>query len=79
MSAYRDAADSSSPARRFPRLAEEVPRHRNIEARLKAIAKEEQFMSVTTHFDEELQSGCAFVNSQGTPHSISWALISSPE
>jgi len=52
----------------------------NIEARLKAIAKEEQFMSVTTHFDEELQIwDVRFVNSQGTPHSISWALISSPE
>jgi len=52
----------------------------NIEARLKAIAKEEQFMSVTTHFDEELQIwDVRFVNSHGTPHSISWALISSPE
>jgi DNA gyrase subunit B len=52
----------------------------NIEARLKAIAKEEQFMSVSTHFEEEHELwDVRFVNSQGTPHSISWALISSPE
>jgi DNA gyrase subunit B len=52
----------------------------NVEARLKAIQKEEQFMSVTTHFDEELELWeVRFVNSQGTPHSINWALISSPE
>jgi DNA gyrase subunit B len=52
----------------------------NIEARLNAIAKEEQFMSVTTHFDEEHELwDVRFVNSQGTPHSIGWSLISSPE
>jgi len=52
----------------------------NIEARLKAIQKEEQFMSVSTHYDEELGIwDVRFVNSQGTPHAISWALISSPE
>jgi DNA gyrase subunit B len=52
----------------------------DIEARLKAIAKEEQFMSVSTHFDEELELwDIRFVNSQGTPHAINWALISSPE
>jgi DNA gyrase subunit B len=65
----------------FHGSAEEVPTHiSNIEARLKAIAKEEQFMSVTTHFDEELKLwDVRFVNSQGTPHSIGWGLISSPE
>jgi DNA gyrase subunit B len=53
---------------------EEVPtRISNIEARLNAIAKEEQF-------DEEFELwDVRFVNSQGTPHSISWGLISSPE
>ncbi len=52
----------------------------DIEARLKAIAKEEQFMSVSTHFDEEHELwDVRFVNSQGTPHAISWGLISSPE
>jgi DNA gyrase subunit B len=51
-----------------------------IEERLKAIAREEQFMSVSTHFDEEHQLwDVRFVNSQGTPHSIGWGLISSPE
>jgi DNA gyrase subunit B len=51
-----------------------------IEARLKAIQKEEQFMSVSTHFDEELELWeVRFVNSQGTPHAINWALVSSPE
>ena len=60
---------------------EEVPtRISNIEARLNAIAKEEQFMKVSTHFDEEFELWDGrFVNSQGTPHSISWGLISSPE
>jgi DNA gyrase subunit B len=52
----------------------------DIEARLKAIAKEEQFMSVSTHFEEEHELwDVRFVNSQGTPHAISWGLISSPE
>ena len=52
----------------------------NIEARLKAIQKEEQFLSVSTHFDEELELwDVRLVNSQGTPHAISWGLISSPE
>ncbi len=52
----------------------------DIEARLKAIAKEEQFMSVSTHFDEEHELwDVRFVNSQGTPHSIGWGLVSSPE
>ncbi len=52
----------------------------DIEARLKTIAKEEQFMSVSTHFDEEHELwDVRFVNSQGTPHAISWGLISSPE
>jgi DNA gyrase subunit B len=51
-----------------------------IEARLNAIAKEEQFLSVSTHFDEELELwDVRFVNSQGTPHAISWSLIASPE
>jgi DNA gyrase subunit B len=51
-----------------------------IEARLQAIAKEEQFMSVATHFEEEHELWeVRFVNSQGTPHSIGWSLISSPE
>jgi DNA gyrase subunit B len=51
-----------------------------IEARLKAIAKDEQFMSVTTHFEEEHELWeVRFVNSQGTPHAISWPLVSSPE
>ena len=51
-----------------------------IEARLKAIQKEEQFMSVEPYFDEELGLWeVRFVNSQGTPHAISWALVSSPE
>ncbi|HVJ04497.1 MAG TPA: DNA topoisomerase (ATP-hydrolyzing) subunit B [Candidatus Saccharimonadales bacterium] len=65
----------------FHGTAEAVPtRIANIEARLKAIMKEEQFMSVTTHFDEELELwDVRFVNSQGTPHAISWGLISSPE
>jgi DNA gyrase subunit B len=60
---------------------EAVPtRISNIEARLKGIAREEQFMSVSTHFDEELELwDVRFVNSQGTPHAISWGLISSPE
>jgi DNA gyrase subunit B len=60
---------------------EAVPtRISDIEARIKAIAKEEQFMSVATHFDPELELwDVRFVNSQGTPHSIGWALISSPE
>jgi DNA gyrase subunit B len=60
---------------------EAVPtRISDIEARLKGIAKEEQFMSVSTHFDEELELwDVRFVNSQGTPHSIGWGLISSPE
>ncbi len=52
----------------------------DIEARLKAIAKAEQFMSVSTHFEEEHELwDVRFVNSQGTPHAISWGLISSPE
>jgi len=65
----------------FHGTAEAVPtRIANIEARLNAIAREEQFMKVSTHFDEELQLWDArFVNSQGTPHAISWGLISSPE
>ena len=37
-------------------------------------------MSVSTHFDEEHELwDVRFVNSQGTPHSIGWGLISSPE
>src|SRR6266702_616592 len=65
----------------FHGMAEAVPtRIANVEERLKAIMKEEQFMSVTTHFDEELELWeVRFVNSQGTPHSISWGLMSSPE
>ena len=62
--------------------SQEVPPTRisDIEARLKAIAKEEQFLSVSTHFDEELELwDVRFVNSQGTPHSIGWSLIASPE
>ena len=52
----------------------------DIEERLKAIQKEEQFMSVSTHFDEEHELwDVRFVTSQGTPHAISWGLISSPE
>ncbi len=52
----------------------------DIEARLKSIAKEEQFMSVSTLFDEEHELwDVRFVTSQGTPHAISWGLISSPE
>ncbi len=40
----------------FHGMAEAVPtRIANVEERLKAIMKEEQFMSVTTHFDEELE------------------------
>jgi DNA gyrase subunit B len=65
----------------FHGAADAVPtRISDIEARLKAIAKEEQFMSVSTHFDEEHELwDVRFVTSQGTPHSISWGLISSPE
>src|SRR6266511_918463 len=65
----------------FHGTPEEVPtRIAEIEARLMAIAKEEQFMSVATHFEEEHELWeVRFVNSQGTPHSIGWGLISSPE
>ncbi|MDR3763312.1 MAG: DNA topoisomerase (ATP-hydrolyzing) subunit B [Acidobacteriota bacterium] len=60
---------------------ETVPtRISGIEARLNAIAKEEQFLSVTTRYDEELELWeVDFVNSQGTPHTINWALVNSPE
>jgi DNA gyrase subunit B len=65
----------------FHGVPDAVPtRIADIEARLKAVAKGEQFMSVTTHFDEEHELwDVRFVNSQGTPHAISWGLISSPE
>jgi DNA gyrase subunit B len=65
----------------FHGTADAVPtRIANVETRLKAIMKEEQFMTVTTHFDEELELWeVRFVNSQGTPHAISWGLMSSPE
>jgi DNA gyrase subunit B len=65
----------------FHGTPEVVPtRIAEIEARLMAIAKEEQFMSVATHFEEEHELWeVRFVNSQGTPHSIGWGLVSSPE
>ncbi len=65
----------------FHGSSETVPtRMAEIEARLKAIAKDEQFMSVGHHFEEEHELWeVRFVNSQGTPHSIGWGLISSPE
>ena len=65
----------------FHGTPEEVPtRIAEIEARLMAIAKEEQFMSVATNFEEEHELWeVRFVNSQGTPHSIGWGLVSSPE
>ena len=65
----------------FHGSSETVPtRIAEIEARLKAIAKDEQFMSVGHHFEEEHELWeVRFVNSQGTPHSIGWGLISSPE
>ena len=53
---------------------------KEIKARLDAIAKEEQFRSVETHFEEEHELWeVRFVNSQGVPHSIGWQLVSSPE
>ena len=65
----------------FHGSSETVPtRIAEIEARLKAIAKDEQFMSVDHHFEEEHELWeVRFVNSQGMPHSIGWGLISSPE
>src|SRR6266542_4076434 len=65
----------------FHGSSETVPtRMAEIEARLKAIAKDEQFMSVGHHFEEEHELWeVRFVNSQGTPHSIGWGLVSSPE
>src|SRR6266536_1956550 len=65
----------------FHGSSETVPtRIAEIEVRLKAIAKDEQFMSVGHHFEEEHELWeVRFVNSQGTPHSIGWGLISSPE
>ncbi len=51
-----------------------------IEAALKAIQKEEQFLEVHSQFNEEHELWeVRFVNSQGTPHSIGWPLVNSPE
>jgi DNA gyrase subunit B len=65
----------------FQGTPETVPaRIKEIKARLDAIAKDEQFRSVEAHFEEEHQLwDVRFVNSQGTPHTIGWALIASPE
>jgi len=51
-----------------------------LEKRLKAIAKERQFKSVGTRFDEEHQLWCVvFVNAQGAEHVLGWDLVSTPE
>jgi DNA gyrase subunit B len=51
-----------------------------LEKQLKGIAKDRQFKSVDTRFDEEHDLWeVAFVNSQGAEHVINWALAGSAE
>ncbi len=56
------------------------PKIKELEKRLKAIAKEREIKSVTLRFEEEHSLWeCAFVNAQGAEHVINWELASAPE
>ena len=65
----------------FTGAADAVPeRIAKIEAAVKSLAKEEQFMDVRAQFNEDQELWeVRFVNSQGTPHIIGWTLVNSPE
>ncbi len=53
---------------------------KQLEKELKAIAKQQQFHSVESRFDEEHDVWeVVFVNAQGAAHKINWELASSPE
>ncbi len=65
----------------FEGAANDAPaKIRQLEKDLKGIAKERQFHSVASHFDEEHDMWeIVFVNAQGAEHRLNWELASTPE